>query len=328
MKTVLEAIKKHKRFLVTAHVNPEGDSLCSQLAMKELVIALGKEAFIVDSDAVPEHYKFLPKISEMSNDLAARPVFDAILVLDCPTLKRIGGVAKLLSDDKAVINIDHHISNENFGHVNWVDPNASSTGEMVYRLYKEAGVPLTRETALCIYIAILTDTGSFNYDNTSTVTHEIAGELLGYGLDPAVVSESVYERRTLEDIRFLGLVLSTLKVNKTGEIAYLNITRKMLEETGADLSKSEGFINYARSIDGVRVAVLFKEDLKDRNKINVSFRAKGDTDVNEIASYFGGGGHTKASGCTMEGTLAGVEAKILPKVEELLKRKISNGRRK
>jgi len=328
MNMVLEAIKKHKRFLVTAHVNPEGDSLCSQLAMKELLIALGKEAFIIDSDAVPEHYKFLPKIGEMSNDLAAKPAFDAILVLDCPTLKRIGLVAKLLSDDKAIINIDHHISNENFGHVNWVDPNASSTGEMVYRLFKEAGVPLTRETALCIYIAILTDTGSFNYDNTSTVTHEIAGELLGYGLDPAVVSESVYERRTLEDIRFLGLVLSTLKVNTTGEIAYLEITRKMTDDTGADISKSEGFINYARSIDGVKVAVLFKEDLKDPSRINVSFRAKGETDVNEIASYFGGGGHTKASGCTMEGTLADIEVKILPKVEELLRRKIGKGRRK
>ncbi|MCM8790867.1 MAG: bifunctional oligoribonuclease/PAP phosphatase NrnA [Candidatus Omnitrophica bacterium] len=318
MRKVIAAIKKHKRFLVSAHVNPEGDSLCSQLAMKELLIALGKEVFLINSDAVPEHYKFLPKITEISNDVDVRPVFDAALILDCPTLKRIGNVEKLISRDKFIINIDHHISNENFGDVNWVDPNASSTGEMVYRLFKEMGVPLTREIALCIYIAILTDTGSFNYDNTSTVTHEIAGELLGYGLDPALVSESVYERRTLEDIKFLGLVLSTLKVNKTGEVAYLEITRKMLEDTGADITKSEGFINYARSIEGVKVAILFKESLKDRNKINVSFRAKGDADANKIAAYFGGGGHMKASGCLVAGTLAEVEQKVLAKVEEIL----------
>jgi phosphoesterase RecJ-like protein len=280
MQKVIAAIKKYKRFLVTAHVNPEGDSLCSQLAMKELLIALGKEAFLIDSDPVPEHYKFLPKINEISNDVGVKPVFDAALILDCPTLKRIGAVARLVSKDNAIINIDHHISNEKFGDVNWVDPNASSTGEMVYRLFKEMDVPLTREIALSIYIAILTDTGSFNYDNTSTVTHEIAGELLGYGLDPAMVSESVYERRTIEDIKFLGMVLSTLKLNHTGEVAYLEITRKMLDDTGADITKSEGFINYARSIDGVKVAVLFKEGLKDRKKINVSFRAKGDADAN------------------------------------------------
>ena len=321
IRKVIEAIKEHKRFLITAHINPEGDSLCSQLAMKELLAALGKESFIVDSDTVPEHYKFLPKIDGISNDTGARPAFDAAIVLDCPTLKRIGDVAKLVAPDKVVINIDHHISNENFGDINWVDPNASSTGEMIYKLFSETGLPLTRQIALCLYIAILTDTGSFNYDNTSAATHEIAGELLGYGLDPAVVSESVYERRTLEDIRFLGMVLSTLKVNSTGEVAYLEMTRKMMESTGADVSKSEGFINYARSISGVKVAVFFKEDMKDRGRVSVSFRAKGDIDVNAIASSFGGGGHTKASGCVVDGTIAEAEKKVLAKVEELLKRK-------
>jgi len=321
MRKVIEAIKAHKRFLVTAHVNPEGDSLCSQLAMKELLNILGKTAFIVNSDPVPEHYEFLPKADEISTDIKKKYDFDAVLILDCPTLRRAGAVKDIIPKGKAIINVDHHISNENFGAVNWVDPSSSSAGEMVYRLFREMNVPLTREIALCLYIAILTDTGSFNYDNTSRMTHEIAGELLGYGLDPAVVSESVYERRTTEDIRFLGMVLSTLRVNRAGDVAYLEMTRKMSEETGADISKSEGFINYARSIDGVKIAILFKEDSKDPNRINVSFRSKGEVDVNGIASYFGGGGHTKASGCMFEGSLAEVEKRVLDKVEEILARK-------
>lgn len=319
MQEVIAAIRKHKKFLISAHINPEGDSLCSQLAMKELVTALGKEAVIVNNDPVPDHYKFLPGIGKLSTDLAGKVDFDAALILDCPTLKRIGGVADMIGREKTVINVDHHISSERFGNVNWVDSDASSTGEMVYKLFKEMNVPLTREIALCLYIAILTDTGSFNYDNTSAITHEIASDLLGYGLEPGSVSESVYERRTLIDIKLLGLVLSTLKVNRSGEIAYLAITRKMIAETGADISKSEGFVNYARSIDGVKVAALFKEDAKDANKINVSFRSKSGIDVNKIASFFGGGGHVKASGCVLEGALCDVEAKVVAKIEEALK---------
>lgn len=323
MQKIIEAIRKHKKFLITAHVNLEGDSLGSQLAMKALLNAIGKESAIVDNDPVPEHYKFLPMADGASCDLTRARDFDAVLVLDCPTLKRIGRVKDLISKGKFVINIDHHISNEKFGDINWVDPNASSAGEMVFKLFKAMDVALTKEAALCLYIAILTDTGSFNYDNTSSVTHEIAGELLGYGLDPASVSENVYEKRSIADIKFLGLVLSTIKVNSTGDVAYLEITRKMLDETGADMLKAEGFVNYARSIDKVRVAVIFKED---HGKVNVSFRSKGDVDVNKIASFFNGGGHVKASGCIIEGALADAEKKVLARTEETLHGRTDNSK--
>ena len=174
MKAVIEAIKNNKKFLITAHVNLEGDSLGSQLAMKELLTGMGKAAFILDNDPVPEHYRFLPKAGEISNRLDKVEDFDAAVVLDCPTLKRTGKVKDIISKSPSlVINIDHHISNEKFGGINWVDPHASSAGEMVYRLFKEIGVKLTKEVALSLYIAILTDTGSFNYDNTSRVTHEV-----------------------------------------------------------------------------------------------------------------------------------------------------------
>jgi len=321
MNKVIEALKKNKRFLISAHVNLEGDSIGSQLAMKELVIGLGKEALILDDDGVPEHYRFLPKADEISNDLGTKFEFDAAIVLDCPTLKRTGRVADIIkASNKPVLNIDHHISNESFGGVNWVDSNASSAGEMVFKLFKETGVPLTKEGALCLYIAILTDTGSFNYDNTSRITHEIAGELLGYGLEPALVSETVYERRSLSDIKLLGLVLSTITMNPSGEVAYLEITKDMLRKTGADISKSEGIINYPRSIDKVRIAILFKDDLKSQGMINISFRSKGDVDVNKIASSFGGGGHAKAAGCCVKGSLTEVKRMVLAKAEEALRK--------
>jgi len=323
MREVIDAIKKGKRFLITAHVNLEGDALGSQLAMKELLLGMGKDAFILDSDPIPEHYRFLPKAGEVSDKFDKAGVFDAAIVLDCPTLNRTGKVGDVIKAGAVpIINIDHHISNEKFGDVNWVEPNASSAGEMVFRLFKEAGVEMTKEVALSLYIAILTDTGSFNYDNTSSVTHEIAGELLGYGLDPALVSESVYERRSVKDINLLGLVLATIRVNKDGTIASLEVTKDMLDKTGADLAKSEGLINFARSIDGVKVAVLFKEDRKGCNKINISFRSKGNgnvIDVNKMASIFGGGGHTKASGCVITGSLKDVKKKVLSKIEEVLK---------
>ncbi len=319
MREAIEAIKKGRRFLITAHVNLEGDALGSQLAMKELLAGMGKEAFILDSDPVPEHYRFLPKADEVSDKLDEIGAFDTAVVLDCPTLQRTGRVRDVISAKAVpVINIDHHVSNENFGDVNWVDPNASSAGEMVFHLFKETGVKMTKEVALSLYIAILTDTGSFNYENTSSVTHEIAGELLGYGLDPALVSESVYERRSVEDINLLGLVLATIRVNKKGTIAHLEVTKSMLDKTGADLAKSEGLINFARSIDGVKVAVLFKEDQKNKNKINISFRSKGNgstVDVNKIASLFGGGGHMRASGCVVTGGLKAAKKKVLAKVE-------------
>ena len=324
MREAIEAIKKGRRFLITAHVNLEGDALGSQLAMKELLTGMGKEAFILDSDPVPEHYRFLPKAAEVSDKFDKVGVFDTAVVLDCPTLNRTGKVRDVIKARAVpVINIDHHVSNEKFGDVNWVEPNASSAGEMVFRLFKETAVKMTKEVALSLYIAILTDTGSFNYDNTSSVTHEIAGELLGYGLDPALVSENVYERRSVEDINLLGLVLATIRVNKNGTVAYLEVTKDMLDKTGADLAKSEGLINFARSIDGVKVAVLFKEDQKDKNKINISFRSKGNgdvIDVNRIASIFGGGGHTKASGCVVTGKLEEVKKKVLDKIEKEIKK--------
>ncbi len=319
IKQIIDVIDKHNKFLVSSHINMEGDALCSQLAMQQLLRNLKKEVQIMDSDPVPEHFMFLPHAGDVSNDLDKAMDFEVALVLDCPNLKRIGRVQELVTPDKFIVNIDHHISNESFGRINWVDPQASSVGEMLYAFYREAKVEISKDVALYLYIAILTDTGSFNYDNTSPATHEIAARLLALGIKPGQVAEKIYEQRTLADIRLLTLILSSLKLNQTQEVAYMDITRKMLAETGADITKTDNAVNYARSIDTVKVAIIFREGIGGKDGVGISLRSKGDVDVNKIASFFGGGGHKKAAGCLVKGKLEDVKRRILDKAEELLK---------
>ncbi|NQT23297.1 MAG: bifunctional oligoribonuclease/PAP phosphatase NrnA [Candidatus Omnitrophica bacterium] len=315
---IIDAIRKHDRFLITSHVNPEADALGSQLAMYELIKSLGKEAFCVHSDKVPAHYKFLPGAENIKRTVKKGFNFDAVVALDCPTAKRTGRIKQFFKKAKIVINIDHHVSNTKFGDVNWVSPAASSCGEMVYTLYKKMGVAIGKKSALYIYIAILTDTGSFNYSNTSGVTHEIVSDLLGYGLKPHDISRDIYENKTVSEVKLLGKVIATLKTDTSGKIALIICTKKMLKDAKSGSHATENFINYARSIKLVDIAVFIKEDLKKRKAFHVSFRSKGSVDVNAIANFFGGGGHRNASGCTICGTLADVKRKILEKAKEAI----------
>lgn len=318
MREALKKIREHKKFMISAHINLEGDSLCSQLAMLHMVEAMGKKAVIVDQDPVPEHLAFLPKAKLVSNTIDTSIEYDAALILDCPTLKRIGRVQEMIRPGEPIVNIDHHISNENFGSVNWVEPHASSVGEMMFDLYKAANVPIDEEAALYMYVAIATDSGSFNYDNTTPATHRVAAELIEAGIRPGRVSEKVFESRSIADIRLLGKIVSTLKVNDTHEVAFMCITRAMLDETGADMSKTDSIINYARSVNGAKVAILFREDPKKDGAISISFRAKGEVDVNKIAQSFGGGGHKKASGCVVQGGIDDVRKNVVEAVEKHL----------
>ena len=251
IKKVIGILRKHKSFLITSHVNMEGDSVGSQLAMAKLLEGMKKKAYIVDNDPIPVNFLFLPKTKDASHDLTIKREYEAALVLDCPNMGRIGKVKDLITPDKPIVNIDHHVSNERFGDIDWVKPQASSVGEMIWYLYKEMRQKLTKEAAMYIYAAILTDTGSFTYDNTCSNTHEIASDLLSYGLDPAWIAMNIYERRSVSELKLLGEALSNLKLNPTGDVAYIEVTKDMLNKTGADISKTDNVVNYARSIDKV-----------------------------------------------------------------------------
>jgi len=316
---VASAIKKFKSFLITSHVNPEGDALGSQLAMADLLRSLGKDFIIYNSDEIPPHYQFLPQANLIKNKINLRSKkIDAAIVMDCPNLKRVGRVKDAVNKAKYVINIDHHVSNENFGDINWVEKNVSSVGEMIYRLYKRINYKLTKEAALYLYISILTDTGSFNYSNTSSATHEIVSELLGYGLAPYDISKSIYENKTLGDIKLLGKALSNLEITEDGKVAYISVPQRYFKETKTTSFACENFVNYARSIKGVDVAVFFREDMVEKNLFHISFRATKRIDVNKIASHFGGGGHKSASGCTIKGPLKEVKEKVLKRIKDEL----------
>ena len=322
MKTIekiTKALKKYNKFLITSHINPEGDSLGSQLAMAELLKCLGKKFVIFDNDKVPERYRFLPGVNLIRNDIKAEnEKFDAAIVLDCPNLKRIGRVREVVKDAKTIINIDHHVSNEKFGDLNWIEKDASSVGEMVYKLYKPLNCEITKTVALYLYIAILTDTGSFNYSNTSGATHEIISELLGYGIEPYNVSQSIYENKTLGEVKLLATALSDLKVIASGKVACLIVRKDLFRKTRTKPSACENFVNFARSVKGVEVAVFIREDTNKKNVFHASFRSSGRVDVNRIASFFGGGGHKNAAGCNVRGSFNKIKKRILEKVKDAL----------
>jgi len=319
IKDVVEAIRKYDNFIVTSHVNAEGDAVGSELAVFYLLKQLGKNAIVMNGEPVPERYKFLPGCGKIAVYNGARPEgYENIIVVDCSTVQRSGEMASLIAGSRARINIDHHVSNNKFGDFNWVNPDASSCGEMIFELYKSMSLHINEDIAVLLYVAMLTDTGSFRYDSTTQRTHHIAGELIKLGVHPSRVAEDVYETKEMGDIELLSKALATIKKACGGKITYMYVTKKMLDDTGTTPDMTDGFVNFARSLKGAEISIFFRQDTKDAGTIHVGFRSKGKANVNVLAGKFGGGGHPKASGCLMKGTLDEVMEKVLRVAEEFI----------
>lgn len=321
LKKIIAQIKRHDNFLITSHINLEGDALGSELAFARLLKALGKNAIIVNEDKLPYGYDFLAGVSSIKKykDSLEGIKFDCLVALDCSDLKRTGEVYRLNKENKPVINIDHHISNTRFGTFNWVDPYASCACEMIYELYKKMDIKPDKEAALALYVGILADTGSFRYSNTTPATHRIAAELLKYGLDVVEIYKNVYGNLPFKDMRLVAYVLNNIQRRHRGQIAWFEARAGLLkryEPLCVDLT--DYVMNFARAIKDVEVTVLFKENLGVKNEIRINFRSQGKIDVNKIAQAFGGGGHKSASGCTIHGKLTEVRKRVLRKIEEAL----------
>ncbi len=307
-----QALLKANRIIVSGHAMPDGDSVGSTLAVGLLLRAMGKQVTMLSPDTVPAIYGFLPAVGEIkTGDLFPAEV-DTALILDCTDLNRLGPeLAQKVAGIPTIINIDHHISNQVYGQYNFVDPKAAATGEQVYKLIKHLGHPLDQELAICLYTAIVMDTGSYRYDNTTGQTHRISAELVETGIDIADINTRLFENKELVSLQLLGKALSRLQITAEGKVAYLSLPYSMVQELGARDEHAEGIVNYPRRVQGARVGLLFREIAP--NRIKVGFRSK-DVDVNKIAARFGGGGHPRASGCQLEMSLEEAEQKVLAAV--------------
>jgi len=317
---VARAVAGLDSFLLLLHEFPDGDSLGSNLAMAIALEKLGKHATVAGSAPPPGRFSFLPGFERIVPSLKALPRqvsdYECIFLIDCSDPRRAGLEEQLLRNRRLLVNVDHHPSNTFFGDVNYVDPGASAAAEQVRQILAGLGVELDKNMALCLYVAVSTDTGGFRFDNTTAETHLLAAELLSLGVEPGPVGEIVHDTRTLSSLRLLEKMLGTLSFAAGGRIAWVVVTRKMLSDCGATDDEVEGLVSYPRMIDFVDLCFLLQE-MPD-GTVRVALRSKRDYDVGAIAASLGGGGHRKAAGCLIRGGIEDALAKVLPECKKAL----------
>ena len=286
MEAVMQAIRSRRRFMVSAHVNPEGDALGSAIAMASLLKHLGKKVVLANQGGIPKAYAFFPRVAPVWSNPRHPASAEAAITVDVPLLSRTGTISRLIRRVPFLINIDHHVSNQRFGDINWVDPKAAAVGEMVHRLYRAFRIKPTREDALCLYISIVTDTGSFRYMSTTPTVHRIAAELIERGLSPLKVAQDLYECHAASDLRFLGEVLRSLRQAARGRAAWVEVPRKLLKRAKPGPEILDEVVNYPRSVRTAEVAFVLREQSPGKG-VRVSFRSKGRVDVDRLARQFG-----------------------------------------
>jgi phosphoesterase RecJ-like protein len=315
LKKINELIATGSSFLITTHESPDGDAIGSSLALANYLLEIGKDVTVHICDPVPEIYRFLPLADVVTTSLPGRD-YDLCFVLDAGEFRRAGKQIGVCRRIGSFINIDHHSTCENFGAVNLIDPQAAATGVLIHRLIIEAGGAISLATATCIYVALITDTGSFRYSNANPEAFAVAGEMIEKGVNAWDISSRLYESQPRERIELLSLALATLVFSECGKFASITVTLDMYKKTGTDAELTDGFINYPRSVRGVEVAIFFRE-LSEKS-FKVGFRSKGAVDVSRLAEGFGGGGHHNAAGCIVDGSIEAVREKVFSHIKALL----------
>ena len=311
------ALRDHQQFAVLSHVRPDGDALGSQLALALSLRELGKTVRVWNEDGMLEKYSFLPHAELLTKPPAAKEDVDLVVALDTAVQTRLGTALDAVGSAKMMVNIDHHPSNPAYGDLVYVDPASPATGQILFELIADQKLPLTKEVAENLYVAISTDTGSFQYPNTTARTFEIAAELIRIGVDVGRVSQLLYENYPRRRIELLRELLGTMRFEGKGRVASFSLSLEMAKRLGVLPEDNEGLIDHLRAIRGVIVAVFF-EELPD-GKVRVSMRSKSEkADVCAICMKFGGGGHTLAAGARVRGTLAEVEQKVLEAICEVV----------
>jgi len=318
LKAAAQFMRDHERFLIISHVNPDGDTTSSALATALMLEQLGKSYCIVNEGETPAKFAFLPRFDHIRNlqTDSVDETFSAVIAVDAADSKRMGDVRHLFAPDAKIVNIDHHPTNDHFGLINVIRTDAAATAEMMYELMEAGGFTANLDLASCMYTGLLTDTGGFRYSNTTPNVMNIAAALLGYGVKPSEIAERCLEEITLGHVQVLRRALQSLQISHNDLVASLRVGYADLQETKATSEDASGLVNYARNIEGVEVGISFVES--QPGVVKVSFRARSYVDVSKIAQSLGGGGHAKASGCTLTGTLEQVEEAVFEKVNEVL----------
>jgi bifunctional oligoribonuclease and PAP phosphatase NrnA len=310
-----EEILRRQRFLLTSHARPDGDSIGSQLAMAFALDALGKSVRIVNADAAPDHYQDFPGMEriEIASHVSAN--VDAVIVMECSDLSR-AGVSGL--EGEFLINIDHHAGNRLYGAVNWHDESAAACGEMVFDVIRDLGVPLTLEIATHIYLAILTDTGSFHHSNITPRTFDICRQTVEAGVNPAAMARRVFDSNSFGKLKLIGALLDSMELVDEGRLAILYMDDTMLSACGCTHNDTEGLINLPLTAREIQAVIFFK--VGPNGDVRVSMRSKYDVDVRAVAGRFGGGGHKNAAGFTVTEPLDVVRPRIIPLLVEEIAR--------
>lgn len=315
------AIRAAQSIVMACHVSPDGDALGSMVGLALALAPLGKSLTVLSQDGVPDIYRFLPGVTlvQTNTETAA---FDLAIVLDSGDLSRVGSrIQPLIARARQVIDIDHHVLAGAFGDIRVLDSQAASTSEIVYGLIQAMGLPLTPDVATCLFTGVITDTGSFRFQNVTPNTFRVAAALLEAGAPPAHVSENVFENRTYTATHLLGQALSSLSQTADGRVIWAHITAQDFAALGATDEDTEGVVNYVRGVRGADVGVLFREMAAVEGappKIRISLRSRETVNVAEIAQQFGGGGHRMAAGCTLSLPLPDAEQTVVRAVLAVL----------
>jgi len=318
LEKIVDVIDTCRNVLVASHVRPDGDSVGSALAVYHLLRDMGKDVVVYSEDEIPPIYRFLPGADRVVYSLGSIDCFDTAVLLDCSEIDRVGTEASRIGSIARLVDIDHHVSNRTRSPLAMIDPSASSTGEILFRFIEALGRDVTKDIAVNLYTAILTDTGSFRYSNTGVDTFRIAAQLVERGVEPHKVAQHVYESKPLVQIRLMERALETLEMDIGGRVGSIHVSRRMMNEEGARPEHTEGFVDMVRAIEGVEAAIFYYEMPDHQYKI--SLRSKGVVNVERVAAAFGGGGHVNAAACRVAGNIESIKEKLLVSVREALNR--------
>jgi len=299
---VVQRIHAGRRFVISSHQRPDGDAIGSAMAAAFALGAIGKQADVVFDAAPPHFLRPFPGVDSIRVTARVEEPYDAALIMECSAADRTG-ITGL--DRSPVINIDHHVGNTRYGAVNWIDESAAACGELVFTLVQRLGAPLSREIATHVYLAILTDTGSFHFSHMTPRTFDIARQCVEAGADPQWIARTHYDSSTLGRVRIFGAVLNGMQLDPSGRVAVLTVTQAIAGAAGASYDDTEGLINFPLTVKDIQAVAFFKE-MAD-GTWRVSMRSKGHVDVRTIASQFGGGGHVNAAGCSATGALGDLQ---------------------